>query len=58
LKAFTLTGARVGITADEAVALVIGWMDGLLEDADLDVAGVDMNEVLEDFIAWDWLSEE
>jgi hypothetical protein len=33
-------------------------MDGLLEDADLDVAGVDMKEVLEDFIAWDWLSEE
>jgi len=58
LNAFTLIGASVGTTADDAIALAMGWIEGLLEDADLVVAGVDMRDVLEDFIACDWLSEE
>jgi hypothetical protein len=44
---------------EEDVALVIGVMDGLIEAVDLGVAGVEINDVLEeDFIACDWLSNE
>jgi hypothetical protein len=54
LKAFTLTGARVGTIAVEAVALVIGVIDGLVDAIDLEVAGVDeVSDVLDDFMACD-----
>jgi hypothetical protein len=53
LNALTLTGATVGTITDEAVAFVIGVMDGLLEVAALDVAGVDTKDDLEDFIVCD-----
>jgi hypothetical protein len=44
----------VGTTAVDAVALVKGVMDGLLDAPDLDVAGVAVvKDVFEDFIAWD-----
>lgn len=49
LKALTLTGATVGMMTEDGVALVIGVIDGRLEAADLDVAGVDVKDVLEDF---------
>jgi hypothetical protein len=55
LNALTLTGATVGTIAVDAVALVMGVIDGRMEEADFDVAGVvagvDPKEVLEDFIA-------
>ena len=54
LKAFTLTGARVGTIAVDVVALVIGVIDGLLDAADLEVAGVAVvKDVLDDFMACD-----
>ncbi len=57
LNALTLTGARVGTTADDAVAFVMGVIDGLLDVPDLDVAGVvaavETMDALEDFIVCD-----
>jgi hypothetical protein len=53
LKAFTFTGA----TVDDTVALVIGAIVGLIEDDDLDVAGVETEGALEDFCDCDWVSE-
>jgi hypothetical protein len=41
------------------VALAIGVMDGLLDAADFEVAGVAVvKDVFEDFMACDWLSDE
>jgi len=37
LKAITLTGASVGTITEEAVALAIGVMDGLVDDPDFEV---------------------
>ncbi len=52
----------MGITADDAVALVIGVIDGRFEIPDLDVvgvvAGVDPREALEDLKVVDWLSDD
>jgi hypothetical protein len=57
LNALTLTGATVGTIAVDAVALVMGVIEGRMEEADFDVAGVvagvDPKEVLEDFMACD-----
>ena len=53
-----MTEATVGTTATEAVAFAIGAIDGLLEEADFEVAGVDMKVPLEDFEACSVLSEE
>jgi hypothetical protein len=59
LKALTLTGATVGTIADDAIAFVIGVIDGLLDVADLGAAGVDAEVLpLEAFETWVWWSEE
>jgi hypothetical protein len=52
LKAFTLTGARVGTIAADVVALAMGAIDGLIDAVDLEVAGVDVvKDVLDEIMA-------
>jgi hypothetical protein len=54
LNALTWTDARVGTIAVDAVALVKGVMDGLLDAPDLEVAGVAVvKDVFDDFMACD-----
>lgn len=53
LNALTLTGATVGTITEEAVGLVIGVIDGQVDVVILDVAGVEVKDVLEDFIGFD-----
>ena len=48
----------MGIIADDGVAFAMGVMDGLPDPLGLEAPGVDMKDVLEDFMACDWVSEE